>query len=128
MDKTTTTTTFVNATKICRSNHKNFDKYYKRPETKRFIRELTSAMAKTEDDIIIREADGTVWVHPQVAIHMIHYVAPKMEVEITREYKQPLLTGLYRVMDAMDKTTAPEMEPSDFDRAMKRALNFNPKK
>ena len=116
----------INALKICRMFNKSFDKYYSRPETKRFIREIRKMLDVDESQLLVRKNAQETLVHPQIAVHIAQWASPQLAVELTAQGQEPVIT-LQRIMDSSNRTT--ESQPlTAFDKAIKCALNFNPKK
>lgn len=125
MDKSKCDGEFVNATEICRKYKKDFQAYYKRPETRKFIKELMNETNSREAELITQKGPET-WVHPQIALHLAQWVSPKLAIELMRQFTNPATT-LKRVMDSTMQSPEPT-ELSQFDMALKKALEFNPRK
>ena len=113
----------INALKICRMFNKSFDKYYSRPETKRFIRELRKMLDVDESPTAGGERmHKETLVHPQIAVHIAQWASPQLAVELTAQGQEPIIT-LQRIMDSSNRTT--ESQPlTAFDKAIKCALNL----
>jgi len=102
---------YINGDSLARSGNKDFEDFLALQKTQRYLTELSSYIMKEKGNLI--QGD---WVHPEIALVLAYWLSPKHTVIVFEWVRQWLL-------DDYSETE----ELSDFNKALKQALNFNPK-
>lgn len=82
-----TTDGYVNATKLCKSADKVWNKYYRNKRTQSFLAELAQGGRIRSSDLVqipvVGSHSGT-WVHPDVAIDLAAWCSAKFQVAVAK--------------------------------------------
>ena len=88
---------YVNATGLCKAGNRLFSTYYRRKQTKEFLKVFSDEVQICAASLIKYQTGNGInqmtWVHPQIAINIAQWISPEFDVKVSRWVYELMLFG-----------------------------------